>query len=176
MAFASIATVANNPTLLNPDDVTFVDDNGDGTSTIYTAHRPPLKSTLSASAAVSALGFTAISATRARAARASSFNPTSVVYVQPYGTGCQIRLAGGSTFVASDALATVLALLDATKTVTLTRRGETTAGAVTRDMVASVDSETNPNSGVVGSGLLLKDGSRFQTDTAVASVLTALNA
>jgi hypothetical protein len=94
----------------------------------------------------------------------------------PYGTGCQIRLAGGGTVIASDALATVLALLDATKTVTLTRRGETTAGAVTRDQVASVDAETNPNSGAVGSGLLLKDGSHFPTDTAVASVLTALNA
>ena len=94
----------------------------------------------------------------------------------PWSTGCQLRLAGGSSFLATDALATILGELDSSKVITVTRRGETTAGAITRDMVASVDSETNPNSGVVGSGTLLKDGSHFQSDTSVASVLTALNA
>ena len=55
MAFASITTASNNPTLLSPDDVVSVDDNGDGTSTINLAHRGPIKSTSSASAVLSAL-------------------------------------------------------------------------------------------------------------------------
>ena len=183
MTTASITSGSVNATAINPSEASSVVDNGDSTCTVFMKHRAAFRSDMTAAAVLTALGWSAIAVTRSGNSRANSFNPTAIVYVDPWinpntqGAGCQLKIEGDAAVFRSDtALATVQALLDPTKTASVTRSGSTTPSSVTRDQVVTADVWTNPATGALGCQLRMKDGSIINTDSTVATVTTALNA